>query len=83
MDLIYQNTKLKIVLNKIYAFAFDCTKFEERTYMHVNPVKSDYLMRHNAEYQEFKPVSLNCDENVLYKQGLTFLKDIKFFYSNF
>ena len=35
---------------KGFKYPFNCTSFEESTFMYVNSVLSDYIMRHNKEY---------------------------------
>ena len=46
-------------------FPFDCTEFLNITYMHVNPILSDYINRHNYEQEDGHPVSLKYDEEEL------------------
>ena len=45
--------------------------------MYVNQVLSDYIMRHNKEYQELNPVSLDYNDTLLEELGLKSLKNIK------
>jgi len=49
--------------------------------MYVNQVLSDYIMRHNKEYQELNPVSLDYNDTLLEELGLKSLKDSKYIFS--
>ena len=61
---------------KDITYPFDCKEFKRWTYMHINPMLSDYIRRHNKEFKEFEQASLNYDYSDLKILELTFLKDI-------
>ena len=39
-------------VKQILRHPLSCTEFDDRTYMHVNSILSDYVKKHNKEYKE-------------------------------
>lgn len=52
-------------------------------FMYVHPILSDYIRRHNQEFEDGKPKGLDYNETILEELGLTHLKDLKYFDDTF
>jgi hypothetical protein len=48
-------------------FPYDCREFEDRTLFYINPILSDYILRHNKEYEDGVPLILNFNKSDLRK----------------
>ena len=58
-------------------FPYDCREFEDRTLFYINPILSDYILRHNKEYEDGVPLILNFNKTDLRKSNFTDLENVQ------
>ena len=60
-------------------YTFSCKEFLNRTYLYINPMLSDYILRHNKEFEDGNSLSYNVDQKELEELDLTILKNVSSF----
>ncbi len=47
--------------------------------MHVNQILSDFVIKHNLEFEDGEPIGINYNDTELKEKELTFLEHVKYF----